>query len=155
MTGEPTPNGHENGHENGPQVVVIHRTVPRSSRILAVAATLLAGTAGIGLFATMRDRDGWRDVARDLRVQNTNLQVQLDSQASTSSCRSEANFDTDEKASEVAIIVARALAAVGRGESPAAFADQLEVAADDYRAAIDARKIKLTTCAEPAAEEEP
>lgn len=144
----------ETPNDDGPRVVMIHRTVPRASRIYAIAATLLSLTAGIGLFATMRDRDGWRDVARDLRVQNEDLQGELDSQAATSACRSAANFDTDEKASEVFIITSRALAAVGRGESPAPFAEQLEVAADDLRAAIDARKLKLTTCATPIAEEE-
>lgn len=150
---DPTPASGING--DSPQVVIIHRTVPKSSRIYAIAATLLALTAGIGLVATINDRDGWRDVARNLQAQNAGLQTELDAQAVTSACRSAANFDTDEKASEVFIITSRALAAVGRGESPAPYADQLEVAADDLRAAIDARKIKLTTCAEPATEEEP
>jgi hypothetical protein len=150
MTDEPTV---ATRGDESPTVVVIHRTVARASRIYAIAASLLAATAAIGLVATMVDRDGWRDVAQDLRVQNADLQAdldaqkaQIDAQTEEQQCRSQAAFDTDEKASEIAITTALALAAVGRGESPAPYADQLELDAADYRAAIDARAVSLSTC---------
>lgn len=117
---------------------------------LILSTVILAmGVAGYSVYTVGQDRNGWREVARTVTAQNTELREQNTVQAATLACRSQSNLDTDKASAELQIVIGRGLAAVARDEPLAGYLDDLNTAIANLRKALDIRQVALSTCSTP------
>jgi len=97
-----------------------------------VSAALLSACVTIAFVSVVLDRNDYSERFRDASEQQT--------------CRSAAAVFSDTAQAQQLIVQGAALAAVGRGQSPVAFADALEVASDNALTALRLRDDALTRC---------
>lgn len=109
----------------------------------AIAVALLTIVAGIGFLVTLDSRHDKETQVEDLRGEVADLKAGDEDDRVAVECRARVAFETDRTSAALAIVTARALAAVGRGESPAPYGDELDAAADAYETAIAARDATL------------
>lgn len=122
--------------------------------LVAIIGALVVATYAI--FAVAQDRNGWRDVAHNVQVQNDELRNQVAAQSSEIACRSRANFDTVRTTAEVIKVIAQLVDASGQHQPTDGIRTELAPAIAALDAAIEAQSQAIpdsagaeSTCSPP------
>lgn len=133
-----------------------------SKRLTWVAALILVTLVGAlmitgySVYSVGQDRNGWREVAHDVQLQNDELRAEVAAGNTELACRSRANFNTVKATAEVIKVISKLVDASGQKLSIDDIRTQLGPAIAALDAAITAQDAAIpdspdspSTCTSP------